>query len=284
MIQAYPLQLDGVEFRCHNIVGIYEFHSKIAYIHFAFSTTSSEEDEKEEYTPSFAMMDLFSADFKEHKQSHLVYKQEDIFHSHDADCYWEDNRFLLNTKRFAGFSPAIAKIIEIRDTGLIEVGNSQEPIVQISTAGKTYTFGDMKIHMASSFIMECWSEKSGELIWKLKLTAYLYTEIEEKGEILYFGTAGKGGRFYGVTLTDGNVLFNYDTGGTVHYVWHEGNVLLANRKGKPILLNSQNGSLEGEFEFGKFKITTDQYMMITDGGLYAVAERANKMYAVCVDL
>lgn len=31
MIEAYPLLLDGVEFRSHDIVGIYEFHYGMSF-------------------------------------------------------------------------------------------------------------------------------------------------------------------------------------------------------------------------------------------------------------
>lgn len=132
-------------------------------------------------------------------------------------------------------------------------------------------------------IMECRSEKSGELVWKLRLTAYLYTEIEEQDGILYFGTAGKGGRFYAVSLEEGNVLLCYDTGGTVRYAWHENSIILANHKSKPIMLNSQKGYQEQQIDFGKFKFTVDQYMMVKDSRLYAVANGRDGVYAVCVE-
>ena len=283
MIKSYPLTREGMPLRSHSIVGIYEIQDKIAFIHFAFGFVSAEQYAKDKLTPSYALLDVFSADFIERSQAYLEYNDKKIFSAYDAVCYWEDDRFFMNTKRYNGFSASIAKIIEIRDTELIEVDDAPAPIQQIYNDSKSYIFGDYVVRMASQFMMECRHKLSGETVWKLKLTAYLYSEVEERNGILYFGTAGKGGRFYGVSLVNGDVIFNYNTGGTERFAWYKDNVLLSNRKGKPVLLDSKDGSEIRQIDFGKLQFPAYQHMLVKGDRLYAVASD-DAMYAVCVNL
>jgi hypothetical protein len=286
-MKSYPLALDveNDKLRNHGFVGIYELGDKIAFIRVGFGTVSPEEYEKDKSTPQYVLSDMFSADFSEHRQTYLLYRTTSMFSASDAVCYWEDGRFLLNTKRYTGFiSEYIAKIIEVRDTELVEIGDAPEPIQMIYSDGKTYTFGDLAVRMATQFMMECRSQTSGELVWKLKLSAYLYTEVEERNGILYFGTAGNGGRFYGVSAADGSVVFDYNTGGTVNFAWYKGDVLLSDKKGQPVLLNPRDGSEVRRLDFGKFKFTANHNMLIIDNRLYATVSGKDTMYAVCVDL
>ena len=284
MIRSYPLTFDGLDFRSHSIVGFYELREKIACIHFAFGSQSQEEYEKDKATTSYVLLDVFSADFAEHSQAYLDYREVELFTANDAACYWESDRFFINTKRYEGFGPSIAKIIEIHDTKLVEIEDAPIPIKQIYNDNKTYTFGDYIIRMASQFMMECKSQTSGETIWKLKLSAYLYTEIEERNGVLYFGTAGKGGRFYGVYLASGEVAFDYNTGGTERYGWYKGEVLMSNHKYKPVLISPKDGSDIRQIDIGKFKLHVYQYMLIKDDRFYAIASGPDTMYAICVDL
>ena len=270
--------------RSHSIVGIYELRDKIVCIHFAFGFVTPEEYAKDKRTPSYVLLDVFSADFSEHTQAYLAYREQEIFSASDAEFYQKDDRFFLNTKRYQGFSITIAKILEIRDTELLEIGNASAPIKQIYNDSKTYIFGDYAIRMASQFIMECRSQTSGEEVWKLKLSAYLYTEIDERNGILYFGTAGNRGRLFAVSLADGSIVFSYNTGGTVRFLWYKDCLLLTDRKDKPVLLNPEDGSEIRQIDCGKFKFSVDQYMLVKDDRLYAVANGKDAMYAVCIGL
>lgn len=284
MIRAYPLTLENVTFRRHGIVGIYALGDKIAYVHFAFSSVTPEDYAKDKCTPSYVLLDTFPKDFSDRKQASLFYYNEAILSDHDAVCSWENGRFVLNTKAYTGFNTSIAKLIEIQDTQLIEIGDSPAPTAPTYPDSRDHIFGDFVIRMASPFVMVCRSQASGQMIWKLRLTAYLYTEVEERNGILYFGTAGKGGRFYGVSLADGHILFDYNTRGTVNFLWYENHILLADSQNKPVLIDPTNGSEISHIEFGQFTLTVDQYMLIKEDRLYAAASGANAMYAVCADL
>ena len=132
------------------------------------------------------------------------------------------------------------------------------------------------------------------MLWRLKLGAYLYTPVCLRGgatshfdaqdkrrgrETLYFGTAGKGGHLYAVSAVSGEVIFRLDTGGTEHFAWCEDKILLADRRGKPVLISAEGGSILKEVEFG-----SDQIMLASGGHLYAVANDGVAMHAVCADI
>ena len=139
----------------------------------------------------------------------------------------------------------------------------------------------------------------GKILWRLKLGAYLYTPVCLRGgatshfseqdkrhgrETLYFGTAGKGGHLYAVDAASGEVIFKLDTGGTEHFAWCEDKILLADRRGKPVLISADDGLILEEVEFGEFQFGSDQIMLASGGRLYAVANDGAAMYAVCADL
>ena len=87
-----------------------------------------------------------------------------------------------------------------------------------------------------------------------------------------------------MSAASGEVIFKLDTGGTEHFAWYEDKILLADRRGKPVLISADDGSILKEVEFGKFQFGSDQIMLASGGRLYAVANDGAAMYAVCADL
>ncbi len=139
----------------------------------------------------------------------------------------------------------------------------------------------------------------GKTLWRLKLGAYLYTPVwlrdaatshfseqdkRQGHKTLYFGTAGKGGHLYAVDATSGEVIFKLDTGGTEHFAWCEDKILLADRRGKPVLISAEDGLILKEVEFGEFQFGSDQIMLASRGRLYVVANDGATMHAVCADI
>ena len=88
------------------------------------------------------------------------------------------------------------------------------------------------------------------------------------------------------------MIFAYDTGGTTEFHWYQGNVLLVDRKGDIILLDSEKGIEMKRFKLKltgskKYKLNAFTQMLIIDNNLYAVAYPNKKFYdfyALCVDL
>ena len=188
MVKAYPLILENTPFVSHCIVGIYPLKDKIAVVHCAFNHADKEKNSAEKCIRTYILLDVFSKDFTEHTKSHLIYHQEEIVYQRDAACYIKDGRFLLNTRKYKGLDSSISKLIEISDTNLVELGKSPEPIDKIYNDGKTYCFDESEIYMFSQYIMACKNSKSKEIIWKLKLGSYLYTEVKEKNDVYYYQT------------------------------------------------------------------------------------------------
>lgn len=284
MVKSFPLILEDMPLLNHEIVHFCLLGNKIAIVQFAFGYRIQEEDDRERKTPSYVLLDMFSLDFREHKQAVLSYVEEEIFLASDAVCYYENNEFLLNTKRNMNSMPSIAKIIQISDTSLIEIGEAPPAIKATYNDQKNYVFGEYEVFMVSSFIMGCREFATKKILWKLKLSAYLYTQVEEQRGMLYFGTAGKGGRFYGVKIVTGEVMFHLNTGGTVNFTRYKDHLLIANKLRKPMLINSQDGTEVKKIEFGHFKLTFDQHMLVVQDTFYAIAIHKEAMFAVCVDL
>ena len=115
--------------------------------------------------------------------------------------------------------------------------------------------------MQSPFMMNCRDKQNQKTLWKYKLSAYLYTEVEEYNDILYFGTAGKGGYFYGVSLNNGQTVFSYNTGQTVHFVRSGERIIISDKKQKPMLINALTGEIIHSLDIGKYTIDYEQQML-----------------------
>lgn len=283
-MRAYPLQLEGVPFRGHNMIGIYPIGEKIAVLHSAYGFVSEEQPAEDKRQPNYILLDMFSRDFKEHSQAHLCLDQPGFVSASDAELYQEGGKFILNTKRYKGFTDSIARLIAVSDTKLTEIGQSPEPIAQIYNDSKVYPFGDLEVYMHSPFIMACRNRRSGQIMWKTRLGAYLYTEVKAENGILYLGTDGNGGRFFAVNLADGNIVYSYNSKGTSNFIFYKEYVVLSGEKHKPVLLRRQDGALFKTIEFGPYQIPVSQQMIIAEDTLYAIAYEKDTVYAVSADL
>ena len=301
MVQIVSLQLSGVDYRSHDIQGIYKLNNEIVFLHLILGDIPKEQTNRETTFPYYIVADFFSPDFKKHTQKYIMYHDNKTLFKTCCKCETRNDFLLLNTMYYQAIGGifrdnsrynTLAKLIKIQNNSMNEIGESPEPIKETYSDTKTFTFGEFSIHMASNFIMECTYQNTQITIWKLKLNAWLYTDILEKSGILYFGTAGHGGRFYGVSLNSGSVIFAYDTGGTTEFHWYQGNVLLVDRKGDIILLDSEKGIEMKRFKLKltgskKYKLNAFTQMLIIDNNLYAVAYPNKKFYdfyALCVDL
>ena len=283
-MKAYPLELEGVQFRTHGIMGIYSIKEKIAVLHCAFSFVDPAQFAKDKKNPHYILLDMFSENFQEHSKTHLYFYDEGFFSALDSELYEDKGKFILNTKKYKGYTNSIEKLIEVSDTNLVEIGQPPEPVAMIYNDRKVYRFGDLEVYMHSPFIMACRNICSGEICWKMKIGAYLYTEVKEENGIIYFGTDGKGGRFFAVNLSDGSIVYSYNTRGTSSFIFYKDYVLLSNEKDKPVLLNRKDGTLFKAVEFDGYKIPVYQQMIIVKDTLYAVAYKNNTIYALSTDL
>lgn len=294
-----PLRLDNVEMRSHSPIEIFELNDKIVFLHTVLADMPGVPVTRETVFPNYIVADFFSVDFGEHTQYWLMYPEKKAIFPNCCLCERKMDYFLLNTAYYQpcgglyqdnGRHNTLFKLIEIREISICEIGESPEPAEKVFSDKKTFVFGDFAVNMASDFILECTIRTTGMLVWKLRLNAWLYTDIEEKDDILYLGTAGHGGRFYGISLQDGKVIFAYDTGGTTQYNWYEETALMTDRKGNIILLDSKTGAETRRIAVKnqRKRLCVLPQMLLKGNQLYAVA-RTNKFpyydfYAICVEL
>ena len=282
----FPLKLDGVNCRSHKMLGIFKLNNTIIFLHTILGDVPKEQITRNTVFPNYIIADFFSLDFKTRSQSMLMYQEKKVLYETICKCIKSEGSLILNTMAYSALGnhghDALAKLIKIQNSSMCEFGDSPAPVQKIYSDNKTYTFGDYDVRMTSDFIMEGINNRISSIdMWKLNLNAYLYTEIEEKDGMLYFGTAGKGGRFYGVSLQDGKVIFSYDTGGTVRYYWLEDSVFLIGRKENIVQIDCKTGIELRRFDFRKEKLRVLPQMLINDNKLYAAAYQNKDYYKFC---
>jgi hypothetical protein len=289
---AISLNPAGQTLRAHRVIGIHALNGKIAYVHEGLGEEPPGGANRERGIPPLVMADWFSPDFADHTRVILTYRENGentVLYGTLAESYTERGRLFLNTfkrtpARMKSDPSVFARIFEIDETSIRELPVTPEPEEKVYSDSKTYRFGDYELRMRSPFKMECTAAANGEPRWVLTLTAYLYTEPELRGGVLYFGTAGKGGRIYGVSLDDGRVLFSRDTGGTTRLVWWNGHILATDRKGELLLLNPMDGAEIKRMRFAKLEVFTGFPWLIDGDCAYTVAEGKNGLNALRITL
>ena len=149
---------------------------------------------------------------------------------------------------------------------------------------KVYQFGEYTVRLVSEWKIECRLAAADEVLWELRLTAWLYTEFEEKDGIIYFGTAGKGGHFYAISLSDGRVIFDINTGGTTQIVRTDDYFVIVDRKRDLVLIDSSGAEVK-RFHFKKMYAQCSMPVLIRDNKLYTflTGKTGWLLYAVCVE-
>ena len=79
-----------------------------------------------------------------------------------------------------------------------------------------FSFPPYTISHKGSFGYVC--TRGGEAVWNFRTQGYLYTDMKLYGDTVVFGTAGAGGHFVALRLTDGTPVFDINTGGTDRYL------------------------------------------------------------------
>lgn len=75
-----------------------------------------------------------------------------------------------------------------------------------------FVFGEYTISHYGQWGYMC--KKNDELLWKVSLKGYLYTDIILNQNNIVFGTSGQGGHFYSLNIETGEIVFDYNTRGT----------------------------------------------------------------------
>ena len=286
MTSYHTLNTFNNPFRHYRVIDIVPFQEKIAVLQFASADVSKKMVKNGVYVDRHILVDIFSEDLTSQKRLSFSFEEDQPCYRSDAYYYREGERlFILIEYYKIGNIFVTNKVFEITEKEVIEQSFCYIPQKQILNDAKVYSFGDKEVFMQSPFMMTCRDKQNQKTLWKYKLSAYLYTEVEEYNDILYFGTAGKGGYFYGVSLNNGQTVFSYNTGQTVHFIRNGERIIISDKKQKPILMNALTGEIIHSLDIGKYTIDYEQQMLWYKERFYGIVRNKEKdLLVVCVNI
>ena len=286
MTNYHTLNTFNNPFRHYRVVDIVPFQEKIAVLQFASADVSKKMVKDGVYVDRYILVDIFSEDFTSQKRLSFFFEEEETCYSSDVYYYWEDEQlFILIEYYKLGNIFVTNKVFKITENEVIEQSFCVIPQKRILNDAKVYSFGDKEVFMQSPFMMSCRDKQNQKTLWKYKLSAYLYTEVEEHNGILYFGTTGKGGYFYGISLNNGQTVFSYNTGQTVRFVRSGERIIISDKKQKPILINALTGEFIHSLDIGKNTIDYEQQMLWYKNRFYGIVRNKKKdLSVVCIDI
>ncbi|SEA06197.1 PQQ-like domain-containing protein [Arachidicoccus rhizosphaerae] len=146
-----------------------------------------------------------------------------------------------------------------------------------------YRFGDKKIKYNQRSKLACFDLPSGKLLWEQVIKAYLYTDVEVKGDLIFFGTSGKGGAFYCLNLIDGSIVTEYNNGGASDYCWFGQCVFLKDKKRNLVKINATSMEVMDTLAL-KNKIPFNSKIFIHGNSLYVTTlnKKADQLELICV--
>ena len=286
MTSYHTLNTFNNPFRHYRVIDIVPFQEKIAVLQFASADVSKKMVKNGVYVDHYILVDIFPEDFTSQKRLSFSFEEDEPCYRSDAYYYREGERlFILIEYYKLGNIFVTNKVFEITENEVIEQSFCCITQKRIFNDAKVYSFGDKEVFMQSPFMMSCRDKQNQKTLWKYKLSAYLYTQVEEYNDILYFGTAGKGGYFYGVSLNNGQTVFSYNTGQTVHFVRSGERIIISDKKQKPMLINALTGEIIHSLDIGKYTIDYEQQMLWYKEHFYGIVRNKEKdLSVVCVNI
>ena len=286
MTSYHTLNTFNNPFRHYKVIDIVPFQEKIAVLQFASADVSKKMVKNGVYVDHYILVDIFPEDFTSQKRLSFSFEEDEPCYRSDAYYYREGERLFILIEYYKLDNIFVTnKVFEITENEVIEQSFCCIPQKQIFNDAKVYSFGDKEVFMQSPFMMSCRDKQNQKTLWKYKLSAYLYTEVEEYNDILYFGTAGKGGYFYGVSLNNGQTVFSYNTGQTVHFVRSGEGIIISDKKQKPMLINALTGEIIHSLDIGKYTIDYEQQMLWYKERFYGIVRNKEKdLSVVCVNI
>ena len=286
MTSYHTLNTFNNPFRHYRVIDIVPFQKKIAVLQFASADVSKTMVKNGVYVDHYILVDIFPEDFTSQKRLSFSFEEDEPCYRSDAYYYREGERLFILIEYYKLSNIFVTnKVFEITENEVIEQSFCCIPQKRIFNDAKVYSFGDKEVFMQSPFMMSCRDKQNQKTLWKYKLSAYLYTQVEEYNDILYFGTAGKGGYFYGVSLNNGQTVFSYNTGQTVHFVRSGERIIISDKKQKPMLINALTGEIIHSLDIGKYTIDYEQQMLWYKERFYGIVRNKEKdLSVVCVNI
>jgi outer membrane protein assembly factor BamB len=148
-----------------------------------------------------------------------------------------------------------------------------------------YQFKNKVIKYNQRSKLECYDSSSTLQIWEQKIKGYIYTQIEQKEKLIFFGTAVKGGAFYCISLDKGEKLAEYNNGDASEFSWFIENIIIRDKKGNLAKINAKNGETIEELKL-KNKISYYAPILVDGNKTYVRVfdKKENKPKLICVEL
>ena len=286
MTSYHTLNTFNNPFRHYRVIDIVPFQQKIAVLQFASADVSKTMVKNGVYVDRHILVDIFSEDFTSQKRLSFSFEEDQPCYRSDAYYYREGERLFILIEYYILDNIFVTnKVFEITENEVIEQSFCCIPQKRIFNDAKVYSFGDKEVFMQSPFMMSCRDKQNQKTLWKYKLSAYLYTEVEEYNDILYFGTAGKGGYFYGISVNNGQTVFSYNTGQTIRFVRSGERIIISDKKQKPMLINALTEEIIHSLDIGKYTIDYEQQMLWYKNRFYGIVRNKKKdLSVVCIDI
>ena len=141
-----------------------------------------------------------------------------------------------------GFDPARREVVALTPEESAQYTALKHLDVPYFHEESDFSFPPYTISHKGSFGYVC--SRDGTPVWSFRTQGYLYTDMKLYGDTVIFGTAGAGGHFVALRLTDGTPVSDVNTKGTDRYLT-VGNRFYTYAGGKNGLLSAGlDGSVE----------------------------------------
>lgn len=150
---------------------------------------------------------------------------------------------------------------------------------------KSISFGDYQLVLYGNCGYQCIRKKDEKVLWKNKHQGYRYTDFELKNDILFFGTAGFGGKLYGYNLYSGEVICSINTHGTTDYAWHNDRIICRGEDGSLIFVDPYKNNIVNSIKL-RGQIPPQSTFSIVNNRLYTLTTdiKAGLSFVNCFDL
>ena len=115
-----------------------------------------------------------------------------------------------------GFDPARREVVALTPEESAEYVSLRHLDIPYFHEESDFAFPPYVISHKGSFGYTC--ARDGVPLWSFRAQGYLYTDMTLYGDTVVFGTAGAGGHFVGLRLSDGSAVFDLNTKGTDRYL------------------------------------------------------------------
>lgn len=211
----------------------------------------------------------------EHKEYSLSYNRQKAILSHSKN--WK----FIATENVLKLDIGLVLIIS---TNEIQITNEQTKLEEFNIKSE-YQFENKVIKYNQRSKLECFDVSSRKLIWEQKIKGYIYTQIEQKENLLFFGTAGKGGAFYCINLENGEKCTEYNNGDASEFSWYNESIIIRDKNGNLAKINAKNGKTIEELKL-KNKISYYAPILVDGNKTYVriFDKKENKPKLIYVEL